>query len=694
MHSIRISLIVLFLLANGHIKAAFLAVDQRMHHLRAGTEREWDSFKGTSQTQLTIHFNAKANALETTLGIRQEDVKARWAVVLNGRDLGTLDQDENPRVRYLPVPPEILKAAGNVLTIQCLDAAGKPELLPDDILVGDIQLLDCPEQQLLKEAQVKVSISEKGSNRAVPSRITITTMQKALQPIHVETGQPLAVRTGCIYSGSGQASFSLPEGRYKIYASRGFEYGVDSVLLEVKKGKPVTHAFVLAREVPTQGWVSSDTHIHTFTNSRHGDATVEERLLTIAGEGIELPVFTDHNIVYDAKPVIRKMGLDTVFTPVTGNEFTTRVGHFNVFPLVDDATAADHQVKDWASVSQVLGTSAKQVIVLNHGRNVFYNFQPFGPSRHISVAGQDLQGWKLPANAMEVMNSSAQQKDIMQLYRDWFGLLNRGQFLTPVGSSDSHDVMRYLVGQGRTYIRCEDSVPAKIDVGEAISQLLEGRVMVSFGLMAEVKVNGAYGPGDMAPSSGKNVEIAARVLGPSWIRADRVSLYANGKKIREARIQTNGQNGVKWEGSWTVPIGSQDTYFVVIAEGPDPLHPFWIIPKPYSRMSSVWNPQVIGSSGAIWVDADGDLKKTSAYDYARRLVEGSGQNIQQLFNQLGSFDEAVAIQAASIFQEQSRLEKTMTSSAFGKASQAVKAGFALYADSIAQSGQSGKSDGR
>ncbi|KQS30728.1 CehA/McbA family metallohydrolase [Dyadobacter sp. Leaf189] len=685
MHSIQTKLIALLLLLSGHLTAQVLIVDPRMHHLRAGTEREWDTFKGTPQKEFSISFKAKPNASPATLSLRQEDVKAAWAVSLNGQELGLLDQDENARVRYLSVPPNTLKEDANVLTIQYRDGLGKTDLLPDDMMTGDIRLIDSEPGSLMKEAQVNVRILEKGSQTLVPARITITTLQKALQPVAAAPGQqPLAVRTGCVYTGDGKAAFTLPAGKYKLYASRGFEYGVDSVLLEVKKGEVANQQFTIEREVPTQGWISSDTHIHTLTNSGHGDATVQERLLTLAGEGIELPVFTDHNVVYNAKPLVQQMGLNAVFTPVTGNEFTTQVGHFNVFPLADGDKPADHHVKDWNSVSQELAHH-RQVVILNHGRNVFYNFQPFGPSRHISEAGQDLDGWELPVNAMEVMNSSAQQKDIMQLYKDWFGLLNRGYFLTPVGSSDSHDVMRYLVGQGRTYIQCEDEKPGEIDVAKAMDNFLAGRVMVSFGLMAEIRVNGSDGTGGFIPLSGQDVQVSARVLGPSWIKADRISLYANGKKIREARITGKGKNGVKWEGSWTIPVTSQDTYFVAIAEGPDPQHPFWIIPKPYSRVSSVWNPQVIGSSGAVWIDADKDAKRTSAFAYAQQLIADAGEHADQLISRLNAFDEAVAVQAASILQTQNKLTAITASTAFRRASKQVKAGFDVYTRSMRES---------
>jgi hypothetical protein len=48
---------------------------------------------------------------------------------------------------------------------------------------------------------------------------------------------------------------------------------------------------------------------------------------------------------------------------------------------------------------------------------------------------------------MEVITSAAMQSDIMQLYRDWFALLNRGYRLTAIASSDTHDVARFILGQ-------------------------------------------------------------------------------------------------------------------------------------------------------------------------------------------------------------------------------------------------------
>jgi hypothetical protein len=656
-------------------------LDARIHHLRAGDEREWDRFVSTPEKQYILKFNAEKNVGEMTLMLRQEDVKLAWNVYLNGFELGKLDQDESRRIRYLPIPADSLKKGDNTILIGYKKTVGRTDNLPDDIYVGAITLVDSPLKDLLAEAKVDVSVIETGVGRLLPARITITDTGNALQPVATLPGRQLAVRPGCIYTANGKASFTLPRGKYKLYATRGFEYGVDSLELDVKSGQFVRYQFSIAREVPTQGWVSSDTHVHTFTHSRHGDATVAERLLTIAGEGIELPVFTDHNVLADVKPLVHEMQLDTFFTPVLGNEYTTAVGHFNVFPVAENASLPDHRVNDWKAVTENLGNSAP-VIILNHARDFHNNFQPFGPKRHVSVAGIGRDGWRLPANAMEVFNSGSQQKDPMQLYRDWFGMLNHGKFITPVGSSDSHDVMRYLVGQGRTYIRYgQFSSAGNINVNQAVEQFLAGKVSVSFGLLTEITVDQKYGPGELAPAS-ETVNVSVRVLGPSWIGADKVSLYANGQKIKEANIDPKNRKVIKWEGSWTLLVEMQDSYLVAIAEGPDPGRPFWMIPNPYSRTSSEWNPLVLGSTGAVWLDADKDGKKTSALDYARQLTEISDVKIPELLKKLENYDQSVIIQTSAILYEQNKLSGTEFSHALRQASRKVQEGIQEFLTSL------------
>src|SRR5438034_335508 len=86
----------------------------------------------------------------------------------------------------------------------------------------------------------------------------------------------------------------------------------------------------------------------------------------------------------------------------------------------------------------------------------------------------------------------------------------------------------------------------------------------TIGRLAQITVNDKYGPGDLVPVLGE-VKIAVRVLGPSWVTADRIELYANGHKIREALIPDGKQPGVKWAGTWTLPRVHHDVNLVAIA---------------------------------------------------------------------------------------------------------------------------------
>ncbi|HEV3439544.1 MAG TPA: CehA/McbA family metallohydrolase, partial [Gemmata sp.] len=373
--------------------------------------------------------------------------------------------------------------------------------------------------------------------------------------------------------------------------------------------------------------------------------------ITVAGEGIDLPIATDHNKQIDCTQVAAKAGVRKHFTPVVGNEVTTSVGHFNVFPLPAGGPVPDYRAKDWKGVALALGQPMKpRMVILNHPRDLHAGFRPFGPEHHLALTGENLDGWELPANAMEVVNSGALQTDTMRLVRDWFGMLNRGALLTPVGASDSHDVSRYIVGQGRTYIRCNNGDrPGEIDVSEAIKNFAAGHVLVSCGLLTDITIDGKFGPGDLV--TGKDdMTIAVRVLGPAWTRADRVELYINGVKVRETAIEDKGKGGEKWSGRWVLPRPKHDVHVVAVATGPGVDDLFWPIAKPYQPTSTTVRKRVIGLTGAVWVDGDGDGQYTSAREYARKLIEDLGGDWRKVLPALVGYDEAVAAQAASLLR--------------------------------------------
>jgi hypothetical protein len=537
-------------------------------------------------------------------------------------------------------------------------------------------------------ATLELEVSDSQSGKPLPCRITIVDRQNRLAPLKVTPSPELAVRQGVIYTASGSARCELPPGDYRVYAGRGFEYGLALAQLSLHRGKTHKVALNLRREVRTPGLVSCDTHVHTRTFSGHGDASLEERLVTLAGEGIELPVATDHNRHVDYREIAGHPGASW-FTPAIGNEVTTRAGHFNVFPIRPGSAVPDDTLTDWSRLFQALrDIPAVRMIVLNHPRDLHSNFRPFDPANFNSVTGESRQGLEFGFNGLEVVNSGALQSDLMRVYRDWFALLNHGRRITAVGSSDCHDVNRHIVGQGRTYIYSDDRNPAAIEIDGAFENLARGRALVSMGLLTNIRIQERFASGDLATGVGRLVRVRVEVSGPRWVRADRVELYVNGRRIRSEEVRHSENAVEKARTSWTLERPAHDVWLVAIASGPGVTEPYWPLPPPYQPTSDTWEPRVVGSTNPVWLDADGDGSYTAPREYAARLVQRFGDDPERLFLELGRFDEAVAIQAASIWHSSGvDVRSPELAAKLSSARAAVQSGFAAFTATLETSPQ-------
>ncbi|HKQ40101.1 MAG TPA: CehA/McbA family metallohydrolase [Verrucomicrobiae bacterium] len=572
MKAITITILCLTAAAYGQVP------DARMHHLRSGTEAEWTEFEGSvpEGKRLDFRFIAEPNKDETSLFIRQIDVKLDWNVELNGRKLGKLFLMEYPLVHSLKVPPNTLRSGENILSIL-------PPKENDDIRVGDFRFGKL-------DATLEVQVDQ-------PCRITVADGQGHLAALSATNGRP-----GVVYTLAGKAKIALLPGEYTIYASRGIEYSVASTKVKLGAGDLRSVHPQIEREVQTPGLVSCDTHVHTFSYAKHGDATIEERMLTIAGEGLELPISTEHNMLVNFSEVTKKTGTEKYFTPVLGCEVTTKCGHFNAFPIKPGSRVPEFRIEDWPRLMEnIRATPGVELVVLNHPRDTHVGFCPFAETNFNSVTGENLRGFEFQFDAVELINSGALRTDLMQVFHDWFALLNYGYRITGVGASDSHDVSRFIVGQGRTYIFCKDNDPAKIDIQEACASLRAGRALISLGLLVDMTVQGRFRVGDLATHLPDQLEVAVTVSAPKWSRPDHVELYANGKKLQETNTAKT---------TWTISRPKADTYLVAIATGPGITSPHWAIPKPYQPSSKKWNSRVLGATNPIWLDCDGDGKFT------------------------------------------------------------------------------------
>src|SRR5207247_3171113 len=139
-------LVLATLLGAGSTTASTTVLDSRLHHLRVDGEREWSDFPPQAEaSRLVLRFQAEHNATERALRLRQQDVKQAWKVLLNGKELGLLQADENDAIIYFRIPAGWLVSGENRLVVQ------PASRIPDDIRVGRIALAAHPVSEVLPE---------------------------------------------------------------------------------------------------------------------------------------------------------------------------------------------------------------------------------------------------------------------------------------------------------------------------------------------------------------------------------------------------------------------------------------------------------------------------------------------------------------------------------------------------------------
>lgn len=603
----------------------------RYHHLGNDTLRDWPEAKPEPEgKRLDLDFESAANADEWTLSLEQRSIDRRWSIQFNGVEVGRLKPLPELAPRSYSLPAGCIRDGENRLSFV-------PDDPDDDVVIGKVRLIERSLREIHSTQPISLTVIGP-DGLAIPARVTI--VDEAGQPASLFYAESprTAVRPGLIYSDGADVSLELSPGRYTSYASRGMEWGCSIQRFDVREGLDVRVVHRLSREIDTAGFIAIDTHLHTLEFSGHGDADTLERQWTLAGEGVELAVATDHNHHTDYGPRQRELGLSRFYTTVVGNEVTTKIGHFNAFPLAAGGPRPDHESTDPRALVADMRAKGAQVVILNHPRWPSYDDSPFTNEALDGLTGAFGTGFDLTVDALEMVNSTCEQADPELLFADWFALLSRGARLSAVGSSDSHTVGD-AVGQGRTYALVPDSDPSRIDVARAAAAIREGRSSISMGLFVDLRVNGTARVGDtlavtpQAPS----VRAQVRVQAPSWIRPRRIRLYANGEVVASREISpAAGPTDLRWE--FDLPLEPRVDRWLVASVTGDPANgPFWPSLNPYS----------VAATNPVFLDVDPTAGEgyASPRETARLRLEGLGAepDAKALAGELARLDAACAL---------------------------------------------------
>ncbi len=597
-------------------------LEAKFHHLGDNLVDLWPEVPAQPEgTRLDIKFEAKRNAKDCTLTLTIWDVNHTASIEINGKKVDDLAPAQLRKDVYANIPAGSLRDGQNILSI-----IPNPT---DNTVFGNIVLHEKPFRELKKLQTVTLCVIDAATRRSVPARITITDQKGALKEIFFPAPKKKsAVRSGLIYI-AGETTIELVEGDYVFYATRGMEWGLDKQMVSVRQ--PTKVKLKLRREVDTKGFIAADTHIHTVTFSGHGDASIHERMVTLAAEGVEMAVATDHNHNIDYTPFQKELGLNRYFTPVVGNEVTTKVGHFNAFPLKADDSVPNQKETNWVKLVEDIRIHDAKVIVLNHPR--WSSMDAYAHQGLNSVTGERASGVPIGFDAMELANSCAMLTDRMRLVDDWFALLNYGETIRAMGSSDTHTV-NSPVGQGRTYIRSSTDDASRINVHKACDTILQGDTSVSLGIFADVVVNQRSTMGDIARVNGSEVNVRLRVASPSWLHPEKVLIYLNGAVVAERTI--TGQTGKPFNQfvSFTLPAPKHDAHLVCVVFGPGIKEPYWRTDRDYTMAAT--NP--------VFLDADGDGKYRSPRETAQILLSQTAKNLDAQWRAANAADDGIGVQ--------------------------------------------------
>jgi hypothetical protein len=604
------------------------------HHLGDTQTPEWTEASAAPEgLRLDVPFtSARANRGEWVLTINHRHVNDRWWIQIDGQPIGELARVEERRDFHYKVPPGAIERGDHVLSFFC----EKPS---DDITIGNIRLVERSFRELFDLRRVRVEVIDADSGRPVPARVTITDAAGAKADVFYAESRRTAVRQGILYVMDEPAALELAPGEYRFHATRGTEW---SHALEPVRivGADTRVRLAIRREVETTGWIAADTHIHTLEHSGHGDASEAERLVTLAGEGVELAIATDHNHNIDYRPLQRDMELTRWFTPVVGNEVTTKNGHFNAFPLDPQDEVPVYEETDWVKLVAGIRAKGARVVILNHPRWPDAEKGPYGVFGLDRLSGERHgAGPEFTFDAMELVNATCEDWGRDWLLVDWFALLNRGERISAVGSSDSHTVGD-PVGQGRTYVPSATDDPARIDVSAACDAFLGGRTSVSMGFVVDARLEGQGMGATVAVAHDGPLMLEVRVAAASWIQPDLLRVFANGDVVHEQALRPSP--GQPFDETFAVQLDPprHDLWIVAAVTGPGVTDECW----------RTLNPFTLAATNPIRVDADGDGYE-SPRDLARALVEAQGADPAGLRTALGPADRAVRIQAAALARE-------------------------------------------
>lgn len=478
--------------------------------------------------------------------------------------------------------------------------------------------------------QLEVYVSDEQTSLGLPCKLTIRGINGTPDPrwgtdsqrgvwadpssIALATGRwVLMARGRAVIAVADGRPDALPPGSYRLTVTRGVEYAaLDLGEVTVSPQRGAVARGTLVRSIETEGEIAGEFHVHSAP-SFDSDVPLDQRVLSLAVEGVEVFASTDHDTSADFQPSIDALGLERHIHWVRGDEITAEgFGHFNAFPLPSNVEPERDLPHLEPSVAQIV-TRAREVvpeaiIQLNHP---MWNSHPIG---YWSIAGFDPSTgsarMELYAqfDAVEVFNahsldeSAGVMASVDSVIDAWMTTIDQGNAATATGNTDTHRLARTPPGWPRTYLRVATDDPSMVTDAMITSAIRAHDAMVTSGPIVRATV-GSTRPGQLVARAGPTVTVSVDVQAPAFVPIDRVEVYANHVMVAARDFTAAEARGARRE-RWQIPLQFMRDAWVVVrtrAAQPVPFDPGGDHALPLPSLAFT-NP--------IYIDVDGDGRWT------------------------------------------------------------------------------------
>ena len=432
---------------------------------------------------------------------------------------------------------------------------------------------------------LRLRVTDPDTKRPLTARIIVrgedSTLDPSFGPDYRATGAgPL------IDALRGELETPLPEGHYRVLATKGIEWSIDARSIVILPGHTAVVELSPRHVVPSDGVINCDLHVHARP-SFDSPVTPEDRVLSLVAAGIDFAVPTEHNLVGDYAPSLAALDLSRQLSTVTGIEVTTyspRFGHFGVFPY-PKGPVPPFRATTAAQVFAAAHRDPARVLQINHPRLSkgigYFDIVHFDPKGQ-----RPPNGMRTDFDTIEVYNGfdGNEPGRVDAVLQDWFALLNEGFHYVATGSSDSHRVQYQWAGYPRTMVSVPVTAPvdeaAGVDPLAVVAALKKGHAFVTSGPIVGREVDGAHA-GDEVPAMDGRVRAHVTVRAAPWIDVTSLDIVVSGRVVQTIaipkRLTTTGPEPgslaeaqlrtLRLEETVNIDVGATDGWMLLVARG-------------------------------------------------------------------------------------------------------------------------------